>query len=137
MKYLLDTNICIYIIKQRPEWVAEKFHSLSVESVGISSITSSELFFGVAKSSNVGQNQRALAEFLAPLTVVPYDQQAAPYYGQLRASLEKSGQVIGSLDMLIAAHALRMGVILVTNNLGEFQRVEGLQLENWADEPTS
>ncbi|NOY41304.1 MAG: type II toxin-antitoxin system VapC family toxin [Planctomycetes bacterium] len=132
MKYILDTNICIYIIKQKPAWVREKFNALPPESVGVSSITSSELYYGVSKSRNVSQNRQALVEFLSPLLVAPYDETAALSYGDLRASLEKSGNVIGSLDMLIAAHALSLGVTLVTNNVGEFQRVAGLAFENWA-----
>jgi len=135
MKYLLDTNICIYLIKQKPIWVGEKFNTLPPESVGISSITSSELCYGVSKSYNATQNRQALVEFLSPLKVAPYDEAAALYYGELRADLEKSGNVIGSLDMLIAAHALSLKVTLVTNNMGEFQRVAGLSLENWADNP--
>ncbi len=134
MKYLLDTNICIYIIKQRPAWVSRKFESLPLESVGISSITTSELYYGVAKSSHVQRNRQALLEFLAPLSLCPYDEQSSTHYGDLRAALEASGQVIGSLDMLIAAHAISLGVTLVTNNLREFQRVKGLQLENWVDD---
>jgi len=132
MRYLLDTDTCIYIIKHKPAWVRDKFNSLPIESVGVSSITSSELYFGVYKSRDTRQNQQALLEFLSPLIVVPYDESAAPFYGELRATLEKTGQTIGSLDMLIAAHALCLGVTLVTNNLREFQRIAGLSLDNWA-----
>jgi len=133
MNYLLDTNICIYIIKQKPAHVREKFNTLPAGSVGVSSITSSELFYGVSKSRKISQNGQALAEFLSPLTISPYDETAALYYGKLRAALEKSGNLIGSLDMLIAAHALSLGLTLVTNNMSEFQRVTGLTLENWAE----
>ncbi len=133
MNYLLDTNICIYIIKQKPAHVREKFNTLPAESVGVSSITSSELYYGVSKSRNTSQNGQALAEFLSPLIVAPYDETAALHYGKLRAALEKSGNLIGSLDMLIAAHALSLGLTLVTNNVGEFQRVAGLAIENWAE----
>jgi len=133
MRYLLDTDICIYLIKHKPAWVREKFNALPVESVGVSSITSSELYFGVSKSRDARQNRQALLEFLSPLIVVPYDQSVAPFYGELRATLETTGQTIGSLDMLIAAHAIRLGVTLVTNNLREFERVAGLTLENWAE----
>ena len=134
MKYLLDTNICIYIIKQKPAWVRGKFNSLPINAVGVSSITSSELYYGVSKSRNASQNRQALAQFLSPLYVAPYDEMAASFYGDLRAELEKSGNIIGSLDMLIAAHALSLGVSLVTNNQREFQRVAGLLLENWAED---
>jgi len=128
MNYLLDTNICIYIIKQKPASVREKFNTLSAGSVGVSSITSSELYYGVSKSQKASQNEQALAEFLSPLIVAPYDGTAAFHYGKLRAALEKS-----ALDMLIAAHALSLGLTLVTNNVSEFQRVAGLAIENWAD----
>ncbi|MFV1981161.1 MAG: type II toxin-antitoxin system VapC family toxin [Rhodothermia bacterium] len=120
-------------MRQRPAWVRDRFNALPAGSVGVSSITSSELYYGVSKSRNASQNRQALVEFLAPLNVAPYDETAASHYGELRAALEKSGNVIGSLDMLIAAHALSLGLTLVTNNLGEFQRVAGLALENWAD----
>ncbi len=133
LRYLLDTDICIYIIKHKPAWVREKFNSLPVGSVGVSSITSSELFFGVHKSRDARQNRQALLEFLSPLVVVPYGQSVAAVYGELRATLEKTGQTIGSLDMLIAAHALQLGVTLATNNLREFERVARLSLENWAE----
>ena len=131
MNYLLDTNICIYIIKQKPACVREKFSTLEPGSVGISSLTASELCYGVSKSKKVSQNSQALAEFLAPLVVAPYDESAAMHYGKLRADLEKSGCVIGSLDMLIAAHALSLGLTLVTNNESEFKRISGLKIENW------
>ncbi len=133
MKYLLDTNVCIYIIRHKPAWVREKFKSLPAESVGVSSVTSSELYYGVFKSRNVSQNRQALVEFLSPLMVAPYEGTAALHYGELRATLERSGNVIGALDMLIAAHALSLGLTLVTNNVGEFQRVAGLRIENWAE----
>ena len=131
MNYLLDTNICIYLIKKRPIEVREKFNRLPVGAVGISSVTASELHYGVAKSRKVAENRQALIEFLLPLTVVHYDENAAPFYGDLRWTLEKSGKTIGSLDMMIAAHALSLGITLVTNNVKEFQRVPGLPVENW------
>jgi len=131
MAYLLDTNICIYIIKNRPESVREKFESISVGEIGISSITLSELQYGVEKSASPAKNQQALSLFLHPLSIYPYDPNAASIYGQIRADLEKKGLPIGPLDMLIAAHALSLDHILVSNNLKEFTRVPNLKTENW------
>lgn len=130
MKYLLDTNICIYIINNKPPHVFEKFKEFQLGQLGISSITASELAFGVEKSGSQ-RNKQALNKFLAPLEVLPYDEQAIWHYAQLRHQLQSTGQPIGSLDMLIAAHALSLNATLVTNNSKEFQRVKGLILENW------
>jgi tRNA(fMet)-specific endonuclease VapC len=132
--YLLDTNICIYVIKRRPPQVLERFRQADVSSIAISSLTYSELMFGAAKSSRPEQNRFALTQFVAPLEVAPYDDMAAPHYGNLRAFLERQGTPIGSLDMLIAAHALALDCVLVTNNVKEFARVPGLKMENWAME---
>ncbi len=131
MKYMLDTNICIYIIKEKPLIVKEKFSTLKIGDIGISSITTSELFYGVSKSQNRIQNRNALDGFLLPLMIADYDYEASIYYGEVRGSLEKAGKMIGPLDLQIAAHALSLGVTLVTNNIKEFERVEGLKLENW------
>lgn len=128
---MLDTNICIYIIKKKPTDVIERFRQTRISQVGISSITLSELEYGVAKSSKPDQNQFALAQFLAPLEILSYDDEAAQQYGGLRAFLENQGSPIGSLDMLIAAHALSIGAILITNNEKEFIRVPGLKIDNW------
>jgi tRNA(fMet)-specific endonuclease VapC len=132
MKYMLDTNICIYIIKAKPTTVIERFLKTDPSHIGISSITMSELSYGVHKSAKPEQNQIALAQFLAPLEIWPYGDEAAHCYGGLRAHLEKKGTPIGSLDMLIAAHALCVPCILITNNTREFHRVPGLKIENWA-----
>lgn len=129
--FLLDTNICIYIINRRPARVFEHFAGLVYGQVGISSITGAELCFGVAKSGSA-RNQSALDKFLAPLEVAPFDDAAMRRYGKLRAHLEARGTPIGALDLLIAAHALALGSVLVTNNQKVFQRVPGLKLENWA-----
>ena len=128
---MLDTNICIYIIKNKPLQVKEKFNQYSVGEICISSISVSELYYGVEKSNFKEKNLKALSLFLAPLNIVKYDEKAALEYGKIRATLEKKGTVIGSLDMLIAAHAKSMGIKLVTNNTKEFQRVDGVELENW------
>ena len=130
MKYLLDTNICIYLINERPKKVLAHFKRHSLEDIGISSITASELAFGVAKSAS-SKNSAALEAFLLPLNVVDYDAGAAMIYGDIRATLEKQGKTIGPLDMLIAATALSRQLILVTNNEKEFRRISKLKVENW------
>lgn len=130
MKYLLDTNICIYVINHKPLHVFERFKQYQLADLAISSITASELAFGVEKSGSE-RNKNALNKFLSPLDVLPYDEKAIWYYAQLRQQLQSTGQPIGSLDMLIAAHALALDTILVTNNLKEFERIDGLKLENW------
>jgi len=131
ISYMLDTNICIYIIKQKPINVINRFRQLPISSIAISSITLSELEYGVMKSSKPDQNQIALAQFVAPLEILPYGDDAAQYYGKIRAFLEKQGTPIGALDMLIAGHALSVNCTLVTNNEKEFSRVPELQIENW------
>ena len=130
--WLLDTNICIYLIKKQPQRVLDRLRGIDIDTVSVSSITVAELQYGVAKSARPEQNSLALAAFLAPLTVEPFDDAAAAVYGTVRAQLERAGTPIGSLDMLIAAHALALDRTVVTNNTGEFQRVVGLKLENWA-----
>jgi tRNA(fMet)-specific endonuclease VapC len=132
IEYMLDTNTCIYIIRKKPKKALRRLQRCSVFEVGVSSITLSELEYGVAKSSKPNQNKLALTEFLAPIEILPYDGMAAQQYGRLRAHLEKRGKPIGSLDMLIAAHALSLPCTLVTNNPAEFKRVPGLKVENWA-----
>jgi tRNA(fMet)-specific endonuclease VapC len=132
MRYLLDTNICIYIIKQQPEKVFRRFRRIAVGQVGISSITWSELYCGVKKSRKVEQNEAALRQFVAPLEILPYPEEAAAVYGEIRAHLETTGQAIGPLDTFIAAHARCLDLILVSNNLGEFRRVPHLKTANWA-----
>lgn len=130
MKYLLDTNICIYVINHKPLHVFERFKQYQLGDLAISSITASELAFGVEKSGSE-RNKNALNKFLSPLDVLPYNEKAIWHYAQLRQQLQSTGQPIGSLDMLIAAHALALDTILVTNNLKEFERIDGLKLENW------
>ena len=131
MKYLLDTNICIYIIKKRPPRVFHKLTEIDISDVGISSITLSELEYGVEKSQFSGRNRIGLLEFLSPIEIYDYDGLAAKEYGIIRAKLEKKGTIIGSLDMLIAAHAISLGLILITNNEKEFRKVPKLKIENW------
>ncbi|MCC8167005.1 MAG: type II toxin-antitoxin system VapC family toxin [Planctomycetes bacterium] len=131
MKVLLDTNICIYLIKNNPPAARRHFMKYSPGDIGISAITVAELFYGVAKSAAVAKNRAALETFLLPLEIMPFDAKAAVAYGRIRAELEKKGRPIGPLDMLIAAIAVRCEVLLVTNNLKEFRRVSGLKCETW------
>ncbi|NCF66641.1 MAG: PIN domain-containing protein [Chloroflexi bacterium] len=133
MKYLLDTNICIYLIKKKPLSVVARFNENSVGDIGVSSITVAELSYGVQKSQRQIQNQEALLQFLAPLVIAEFDTNAAFSYGQIRAELKRLGTPIGSLDTLIAGHAASMNVTLVTNNIREFSRVHGLIVENWVE----
>ena len=131
MIYLLDTNICLYLIKHRPPQVLERFRRCAVGDIGLSTVTLAELQYGVARSRFPAQNQQALDAFTLPLEVVAFDAAAAVAYGPVRAALERQGTPIGALDLLIAAHALSLGVTLVTNNPREFSRVSGLRVENW------
>ncbi len=130
--FMLDNDICIYIIKKKPELVLERLKNSDVSDIGVSSITLSELEYGAAKSSQPDQNRIALIEFLVPLEILSYDDMAAKDYGEIRASLERQGTPIGSMDMLIAAHALSLSCTLVTNNEREFSRIPSLKIENWA-----
>jgi tRNA(fMet)-specific endonuclease VapC len=131
MEYLLDTNICIYIIKKRPASVLKKFESLSPGDVAISSITLAELYYGIMKSSNPRKNQEALDKFLIPLEILEFDYAATIEYGKIRADLEKKGTPIGPLDTLIASHAKSLNLALVTNNEKEFERIPDLKIKNW------
>ncbi len=133
MQYLLDTNICIYLIKKKPPKVLERFQTHTLSDIGISSITVAELEYGICKSQHQGKNRSALIQFLIPLEIVDFDQPAATTYGSIRHDLESRGLVIGSMDMLIAAHALSLGATLVSNNVREFSRISNLSLENWAE----
>ena len=132
MKLMLDTNICIFIIKQQPAHVLKRFLEYQPGDIGISSITLSELRYGVAKSQHIEKNTKALDEFIVPLEVVPYNEEAALAYGVIRSYLEKAGTPIGSMDMLIAAHAVSLGATLVTNNIREFVRIPELTIIDWA-----
>jgi tRNA(fMet)-specific endonuclease VapC len=132
MKLMLDTNVCIYLIKEHPASVVERFAAHPVGDIGISVITLAELEYGVTKSSRSAKNRDALDQFVSPLDVAPFDRHATAAYGRLRAALEKKGQPIGSMDLLIAAHALSLNVRLITHNVKEFGRVPGLRIEGWA-----
>ena len=130
MKYLLDTDTCIYLINERPRAVVTRFRRHAVGDIGLSTVTVSELAWGVAKTGSV-RNRAALEAFLLPLEIAPYDLAAALRYGEVRADLAKRGRPIGPLDTMIAAHALTLDATLVTNNEREFGRVPGLRVENW------
>ena len=133
MRYLLDTNICIFIINQRPQSVRDRLRHVSIGDMAVSSITASELHYGVEKSRKREQNARALRKFLLPLMILPYDEEAARHYGSVRAQLEREGKVIGAMDTMIAAHALALGLKIITNNTREFQRIPGLEVEDWSE----
>jgi tRNA(fMet)-specific endonuclease VapC len=130
IKFLLDTNIVIYVLKKRPLEVLKIFNA-NASRMAISSITLSELIYGAEKSVNIAKNLEAIEDFVSHLEVLPYDARASQHYGQIKAALEKKGKIIGENDIHIAAHAISQGLILVTNNLKEFKRVSNLALENW------
>lgn len=134
MKYMLDTNICIEIIRHRSPKLLNRLVACQMGDVGVSSVTLAELAYGAEKSSLRDQNLIALQQFILPVEVASFDLLAAMEYGKIRAALEESGNLIGSMDMLIAAHASALRVVLVTNNEREFRRVDGLPLENWSKE---
>ena len=131
MRYMLDTNICIYVIKHKPETVFQKLQNINPEDVCISSVTYAELVHGVEKSAAVEKNRLALSMLLANMEILDFDVDAADCYGKIRAALEKKGTPIGPLDMMIAAHAQSLGYTVVTNNVKEFSRVSALRIENW------
>ena len=131
MRYMLDTNICIYVIKHKPETVFQKLQNINPEDVCISSVTYAELVHGVEKSAAVEKNRLALSMLLANMEILDFNVDAADCYGKIRAALEKKGTPIGPLDMMIAAHAQSLGYTVVTNNMKEFSRVSALQIENW------
>ena len=133
MRYMLDTNICIYVIKHKPETVFRKLQTIHPEDVCISSVTYAELVHGVEKSIAVEKNRLALSMLLANMEILDFDVDAADCYGKIRAGLEKNGTPIGPLDMMIAGHAQSLGYTIVTNNVKEFSRVAALKIENWAE----
>ena len=131
MSWMLDTNIVIALIRHRPAAVLSRLTACPAGEVLLSSVTAAELWYGVERSQHRLQNERALRQFLMPLDVAPFDEEAAVFYGAVRASLERDGTPIGPLDTMIAAHALSLGAVLVTNNMREFARVQGLRIEDW------
>jgi tRNA(fMet)-specific endonuclease VapC len=130
LNYMLDTNICIYVMKNYPQDLREKFNALA-EQLCISSITLGELHFGAEKSARRADNLTAVEHFVARLEILPFDAKAAAHYGQLRAELERAETPCGPHDMQIGAHARSQGLIVVTNNLREFGRMKGIRVENW------
>ena len=131
MRYMLDTNICIYLIKHKPLQVFEKLQDHNPDEICISAVTYAELVHGVEKSKAVERNRLALTILLSNIEILDFDMKAAEEYGRIRADLEKKGTPIGPLDMMIAGHAKSFGYTEVTNNGGAFKRVECLQYENW------
>ncbi len=128
--FMLDTNICIYVLKNHPPHLKQAFNR-HAEALCISSITLAELCYGAAKSARVAENTQAVEAFVARLDVLAFSPAAAAHYGDIRAHAERAGKPIGPHDMLIGAHARSEGLILVTNNLREFKRIDGLRVENW------
>ena len=133
MRYMLDTNICIYAIKHKPESVFRKLQEVNPEDVCVSSVTYAELMHGVEKSLAVDKNRLALSMLLANIEILNFDVDAADCYGKIRADLEKKGTPISPLDMMIAGHAMSMGYTVVSNNVKEFSRVPNLKIENWVE----
>jgi tRNA(fMet)-specific endonuclease VapC len=137
MIYMLDTNACIYIIKNRPSEVLRKIKQFSPSALVISAVTVCELEYGASKSSDPERNRQTLMKFLVPFEICPFNGQAAYHYGSIRAYLERNGMSIGAMDLAIAAHARSLSLTLVTNNPKEFEGVPGLRTENWAKSATS
>ena len=131
IRYMLDTDACIALIKHRPEGIRSRLFRLSPEKVGVSGIVAAELWFGVAHSQKKRQNEGALKDFLNYATLLDWPCAAASLYGQIRAGLQKHGTQIRAMDLLIASHALFLDAVLVTNNTNEFERVPDLRIENW------
>ena len=131
MRYMLDTNICIYAIKHKPDQVFMHLKEHEPSEICISSVTYADLVHGVEKSKAIEKNRLALTLLLANIEIMSFDSLAAESYGKIRADLEKAGTPIGPLDMMIAGHAKSLGYTVVTNNIKEFERVKGLQFENW------
>lgn len=131
IRFLLDTSLCIELIRGRAPEALRRLRRRSVGSIGISAVTLAELHYGVARSSDPPRNTIALAQFCAPLTICLFDHRAAATYGDVRAQLARAGTPIGPMDTLIAAHAVSLGAAVVTGNEREFRRVQGLRVENW------
>lgn len=133
MRYMLDTDTCIYIIKNKPNEVIERFKKYDIEEICISSITYSELMYGVRKSQQSVKNYISLILFVNNIEIMDYDSKAGECYGDIKTELEIKGTPIGSLDTLIAAHAKSLGYTIITNNTKEYKRINGLKVENWVN----
>ena len=131
MKYLLDTNICVFVIRGKSPLVLQRFRQQLPDDLGVSTVTLAELRYGADKSNDPIRNHAALNSFLAPIQILTFDAECADYYGKVRSDLERRGLPIGPLDTMIAGHAVSLGAVLVTNNVREFARVTGLRVENW------
>ena len=130
LRYMLDTNICIYVIKNRPEGLRERFNRLA-DQLCISAVTLAEIIYGAEKSARQIENIKVVDQFAARLDVLPFGERAATHYGQIRADLERAGHPVGLHDMMIGGHARSEGLTLVSNNVREFQHIEGLRIDNW------
>ncbi len=131
MLFMLDTDMCIYTIRNRPAQVIQRVKLFKPNDLVISAVTVCELEYGAANSSIPARNRQTLTKFLAPFEIRPFDENAAAHYGEIRAHLKRIGRPIGAMDLLIAAHARSLSLTLVTNNIKEFDRVPGLRMENW------
>lgn len=132
--YLLDTNICIYAIKKKPEFVLNRIKKEIRKGIFISTLTIAELEYGVENSSKIESNRVALIKFLSVFNTLAFDDFAPIPYGRLKSKLKRTGSLIGPIDMLLAAQAISKGLILVTNNTREFERIEGLKIEDWTQQ---
>ncbi len=130
LRHMLDTNICIYVIKNRPAGLRERFNRLA-DQLCISAVTLAEIIYGAEKSSRQTENIKVVEQFASRLDVLPFGERAATHYGQIRADLERAGRPIGLYDMMIGGHARSEGLTLVSNNVREFQHIEGLRIDNW------
>jgi tRNA(fMet)-specific endonuclease VapC len=130
LRYMLDTNICINVIKNRPEGLRERFNRLA-DQLCISAVTLAEIIYGAEKSARQIENIKVVDQFAARLDVLPFGERAATHYGQIRADLERAGHPVGLHDMMIGGHARSEGLTLVSNNVREFQHIEGLRIDNW------
>ena len=130
-KYLLDTNICIYILKKKPQSVLDNFQKYDIGEISLSTITIAELQYGVQKSSKMQENQIALNEFIKPFSIIDFDFNSAIVYAEIRAELEKNGKIIGTMDLLISSIAISNNLTLISNNIKEFERIDLLKLNNW------
>jgi tRNA(fMet)-specific endonuclease VapC len=130
--FLLDTDTCSYVIRERPAGVRARMNAIPLEDQAISAVTYAELMYGVARSSNARVNGEVIAAFVRHLPTLPWTASAAEHYGEIRAALEARGEPIGAMDLMIAAHARSLGATVVTRNLRHFSRVPGLAVENWA-----
>jgi len=130
LRYMLDTNLCIRVLRDRPAGLRERFNA-EAASLCISTVTLAELFYGAEKSARSIENRKEVERFSARLEVLTFDAEAAAHYGDIRADLERKAMVIGPYDLMIAGHARSRGLVVITGNLGEFQRVGGLRSEDW------